>query len=57
VLNADGALVGTEQRVQHLLAGSPAMIYTTNASGDFGRTFVSENLMSGVSAYETDFAG
>jgi PAS domain S-box-containing protein len=35
---------GTEQRVQHLLAVSPAIIYTNKASGDFPCTFVSENL-------------
>jgi PAS domain S-box-containing protein len=39
-----GGLKGTEQRVQHLLAVSPAIIYTNKASGDFPCTFVSENL-------------
>jgi PAS domain S-box-containing protein len=34
----------TRQRLQYLLAVSPAIIYTTKASGDFGCTFVSENL-------------
>jgi PAS domain S-box-containing protein len=33
-------------RLQHLLASSPAIIYTTRASGDFACTFVSENLRS-----------
>ena len=37
-------LKGTRQRLQYLLAVSPAIIYTTKASGDFGCTFVSENL-------------
>jgi PAS domain S-box-containing protein len=37
-------LSGTRQRLQYLLAVSPAIIYTTKASGDFGCTFVSENL-------------
>ena len=32
------------QRLQYLLSVSPAIIYTTKASGDFGCTFVSENL-------------
>src|SRR5215207_7867858 len=32
------------QRLQYLLAVSPAIIYTTKASGDFACTFVSENL-------------
>jgi PAS domain S-box-containing protein len=37
-------LSGTRQRLQYLLALSPAIIYTTQASGDFACTFVSENL-------------
>jgi hypothetical protein len=37
-------LKGTRQRLQYLLAVSPAIIYTTQASGSYGRTFVSENL-------------
>src|SRR6516162_3369721 len=32
------------QRLQHLLAASPAIIYSTKASGDFACTFVSENI-------------
>src|SRR5262245_50641406 len=34
------------QRLQYLLSVSPAIIYTTKASGDFRCTFVSENLCS-----------
>ena len=37
-------LSGARQRYQHLLAASPAIIYTTHASGDFACTFVSENI-------------
>jgi adenylate cyclase len=37
-------LSGARQRYQHLLAVSPAIIYTTHASGDFACTFVSENI-------------
>src|SRR5262245_30592215 len=37
-------LKGTRQRLQYLLAVSPAIIYTNKASGDFSCTFVSENL-------------
>ena len=36
-------LKGTRQRLQYLLAVSPAIIYSTKASGDFACTFVSEN--------------
>lgn len=34
------------QRMQYLLAVSPAIIYTTHASGDYACTFVSENLFA-----------
>ena len=37
-------LKGTRQRLQYLLAVSPAIIYSTKASGDYSCTFVSENL-------------
>ena len=37
-------LKGARQRYQQLLAVSPAIIYTTHASGDFACTFVSENI-------------
>src|SRR5262247_642421 len=39
-------LKGTRQRLQYLLAVSPAIIYSTKASGDYGCTFVSANLYS-----------
>jgi PAS domain S-box-containing protein len=37
-------LVETRQRLQYLLSVSPAIIYTTKASGDYACTFVSDNL-------------
>jgi PAS domain S-box-containing protein len=37
-------LSGARRRYKHLLAVSPAIIYTTHASGDFACTFVSENI-------------
>jgi PAS domain S-box-containing protein len=43
-------LKGTRQRLQYLLAVSPAIIYTTKASGDYACTFVSENLR-GIMGY------
>ncbi|HEX7043018.1 MAG TPA: PAS domain-containing protein [Burkholderiales bacterium] len=47
-------LQGARQRLQYLLAVSPAIIYTTHASGDYACTFVSENLhaIMGYSAQE-----
>jgi PAS domain S-box-containing protein len=37
-------LIDTRQRLQYLLSVSPAIIYTTQASGDYTCTFVSDNL-------------
>ena len=34
------------QRLQYLLAVSPTIIYTTQASGSYACTFISENLKS-----------
>jgi PAS domain S-box-containing protein len=38
------ATAGALQRYEHLLAVSPAIIYTTHATGDYACTFVSENI-------------
>ena len=40
----DTATAGALQRCEHLLAVSPAIIYTTHATGDYACTFVSENI-------------
>src|SRR5437764_804070 len=37
-------LIETRQRLQYLLSVSPAIIYTTKASGDYACTFISDNL-------------
>jgi len=42
----ESELEDTKQRLEHLLAVSPAIIYTNKASGDFPCTFVSENLQA-----------
>ncbi|MGE4247649.1 MAG: PAS domain-containing protein, partial [Parvibaculaceae bacterium] len=39
-------LSGAQQRLAHLLAVSPAIIYSTQASGNFACTFVSENIQA-----------
>lgn len=41
---AEADLTGARQRYQYLLSASPAIIYSTQASGDFACTFVSENI-------------
>jgi PAS domain S-box-containing protein len=45
-------LKGTRQRLQYLLAVSPAIIYSTKASGDYACTFVTENLRA-IMGYTT----
>ena len=41
----ESELIDARQRMQHLLAVSPAIIYTTQSTGDgYACTFVSENL-------------
>ena len=42
----EGELKGTKQRLEHLLAISPTIIYTNKLSSDFPCTFVSENLQA-----------
>jgi PAS domain S-box-containing protein len=46
-------LKGTRQRLQYLLAVSPAIIYTNQASGDYACTYVSENLRA-IMGYTPD---
>ncbi len=47
----DSELARARLRLEHLLAVSPAIIYSTNASGDFACTFVSENIKT-IMGYE-----
>ncbi len=44
VEHALGERMALMNDLQSLVAASPAVIYTTRASGDFACTFVSENL-------------
>ncbi|MBL1198069.1 MAG: PAS domain S-box protein [Nostoc sp. GBBB01] len=44
-------LFDSQQKLQHLLVFSPAVIYTCKASGDFGATFISENVTK-ITGYE-----
>lgn len=44
-------LLVSQQRLQYLLSSSPAVIYTAKTEGDFGATFVSENV-SAILGYE-----
>ncbi|MCF2146644.1 PAS domain-containing protein [Desmonostoc muscorum LEGE 12446] len=43
--------VGEQKQLQHLLSFSPSVIYTCKISGDFGVTFVSENVTT-ITGYE-----
>lgn len=44
--SAPGASVALYERIRQMLAASPAIIYTTKATGNYACTFVSENLHS-----------
>ena len=41
---AEQALTTTRQRLEHLVARSPAVIYSFKATGDYAPTFISKNL-------------
>ncbi|RCJ24996.1 hypothetical protein A6S26_17510 [Nostoc sp. ATCC 43529] len=44
-------LFGSQQKLQYLLSFSPAVVYTCKISGDYGATFVSENVTT-ITGYE-----
>ncbi|MBD2411589.1 hypothetical protein FACHB389_33150 [Nostoc calcicola FACHB-389] len=48
---AETALFTSQQKLQYLLSFSPGVIYTCKISGDFGTTFVSENVTT-ITGYE-----
>jgi PAS domain S-box-containing protein len=41
---AEEALAVARKRIEHLLASSPAVIYSFNATGDYAPTFISQNV-------------
>lgn len=41
---AEEAAAAAQQRIEHLLATSPAVIYSFRATGDYGPTFISRNV-------------
>lgn len=45
----------TKDRLQFLLSASPAIIYTLNTSGDFGATYLSENVTKLLGYRSSDF--
>ncbi len=52
---AETALLISQQRLQYLLYSSPAVIYTGKADGDYGATFMSENVSSIMGYQAQDF--
>ncbi|MBD2292180.1 PAS domain S-box protein [Anabaena sphaerica FACHB-251] len=48
---AETALLISEQRLKYLLTASPAVIYTSKATEDFGAIFISDNI-KGMVSYE-----
>lgn len=51
------ALREREQRLDFLLTSTPAVIYTCRANGDFGATFVSDNVKRLLGFESCDFVG
>ncbi len=43
---AEMALLVSQERLQYLLFSSPAVIYTRKPSGDYGATFISDNIIA-----------
>jgi adenylate cyclase len=41
---AEEAVSAAQQRIEHLLASSPAVIYSFKATGDYAPTFISQNI-------------
>ena len=41
---AEEAVVAARERIEHLLASSPAVIYSFKATGDYAPTFISQNV-------------
>ncbi|BAY24639.1 two-component sensor histidine kinase [Calothrix sp. NIES-2100] len=52
---AETALLVSQQRLQYLLFANPAVIYTCKPSGDFGATFISENVKAMMGYEARDF--
>ena len=52
---AEQTLLEREERLSFLLSSTPAVIYTCRVSGDFGATFVSENVQSQLGHRASEF--
>jgi len=52
---ADEALIQTQLRLHHLLSSSPGVIYTGRPFGDYGTTFISENVISQLGYKDHEF--
>jgi len=52
---AAAALQASRDRLDYLVASSPAVIYTARASGDYGATFISQNLEKQVGFTPEEF--
>ena len=52
---AEEVLLESERRLSFLLNSTPAVIYTCHASGDFGATFVSDNVQSQLGYPASEF--
>ncbi|MEK6589075.1 MAG: PAS domain S-box protein, partial [Nitrospinota bacterium] len=50
-------LIKAEERLRHLLISNPAVIYSARADGDYGATFISENIHEQLGWRSSDFIG
>src|SRR5262249_25554917 len=54
---AEAAVAEARAQVERLLASSPAVIYSFKATGDFGPTFVSQNIKDLLGYEQSDYVG
>jgi diguanylate cyclase (GGDEF)-like protein/PAS domain S-box-containing protein len=52
---ATAELVGTKTHLEHLLTSTSAVLYSARASGDYGATFISRNIMNQLGWKAEDF--
>ena len=52
---AEDENISARSRLKHLLTTSPAVIYTSKAEGDYGATFISENIRTQIGYEPIDF--
>ena len=52
---AEDEIISARARLEHLMTTTPAVIYTSKAEGDYGATFISENIRTQLGYEPIDF--